>query len=222
MFLQPPLEVLPAPAGTVVETALGDLDVLVRFADHNHHVAVAAVVIADQVAGADLLPARAVYSAPWKIAKGSIRTQCGPAGTVSAPAIGAAAGGTVGRGVHCPGGIGFPELRQGGLHSFFRRSRWYSRGFFLVGLGAVDVDGVGGGIIGHAEVHRSADIPELDKIIPMDVVRFKPHLLPVHIEGLGGGCGGELLGGGAGGAAEGEAGEDADPHKDRFPFSVHA
>ena len=102
----------------VVETALGDLDVLVRFADYNYHVAVAAVVIADQVAGADLIPAWVVYSPPRKVAKRGIATQRSPAGAVGAPVVGPTAGGAVGRGELCPGGIGFPELRQGGLHTF--------------------------------------------------------------------------------------------------------
>ena len=72
----------------VVETALGDLDVLVRFTDYNYHVAVAAVVIADQVAGADLLPTWVVDPPPWEIAKRSVGTQCGPAGAVGAPVVG--------------------------------------------------------------------------------------------------------------------------------------
>ena len=205
----------------IVETALGDLDVLIRFAAYNYHVAVAAVVIADQVTGADLLPTWIVYSPPWKVAKRGIRAQRGPAGAVGAPVVGPAAGGAVGCGVHCPGGVGFPELRQGGLHAFFRGGGRYCWGFPPVWLGAVDVDGVGGSIIGYAEVHRLADIPELDEVVPMDVIRFELHLLAVYIEGLGGGCGGELLDGGAGGAAQGETSEDAEPHKDRFPFPVH-
>lgn len=134
--------------------------------------------------------------------------------------VGLAAGGAVGRGVHSPGGIGFPELRQGGPHTLLSNG---SNGLRLVQvrLCAVDVDGVGGGIIGYAEVHRLADIPELDEIVVMDTVCLELHLLDVHGEGLGGGRDGELLGGGAGGATQGKAGEDADTHKECFPFSVH-
>ena len=66
----------------VVETALGDLDVLVRFADYNYHVAAAAVVIANQVAGTDLLPTWVVDAPPWEISKRRVRTQRSPAGAV--------------------------------------------------------------------------------------------------------------------------------------------
>ena len=99
----------------VVETALGDLDIIVRLTDHNYHVAVSAVVIADQVAGADLIPAWVVHPLPREVSKRGVRTQRSPAGAVGSPVVGPAAGGAVGRGVHCPGGIGFPELCQGGL-----------------------------------------------------------------------------------------------------------
>ena len=221
LLLQPPLEVLPSPAGMVVETALRDLDVLIRFTDHNYHMAIAAVIVAEQIPGADLIPAWVVHPPPWEIAKRGVRTQRGPAGAVGPPVVGPTAGGAIRRGVHCPGGVSFPELRQSGLYTFFCRGRRCGGKFFSVRLGAVDVDAVGGGTIGHTEVYRSADVPELDEIVPMDVVRFKPHLLPVHVEGLGGGCGGELLGGGAGGAAQGKASKDADPDKNCFPFSVH-
>ena len=77
----------------VVETALGDLDVLIRFADYNYHVAVSAVVIADQVAGADLIPAWVVHPPPREVSKRRVRTQRSPAGAVGAPAVGPAAGG---------------------------------------------------------------------------------------------------------------------------------
>ena len=84
LLLQPPFEVLPSPAGMVVETALGDFDVLICFADHNYHMAIAAVVIADQVTGADLIPAGAVDPPPREIPKRGIGTQRGPAGAVGA------------------------------------------------------------------------------------------------------------------------------------------
>ena len=47
LFLQPPLEVLPSPTGFVVQSALGDFDVLIGFIYHHDYVAVAAVVVAD-------------------------------------------------------------------------------------------------------------------------------------------------------------------------------
>ena len=93
LFFQPLLEVLPAPANFVVQPTLGDLDVLVRFADHNYHMAIAAVIVAEQIPGADLLPTWVVDPPPWEIAKRGVGTQCGPAGAVDAPAIWPAAGG---------------------------------------------------------------------------------------------------------------------------------
>ena len=47
LFLQPPFEVLPAPANFIVQSALGDFDVLIGFLYHHNYVAVAAVVVAD-------------------------------------------------------------------------------------------------------------------------------------------------------------------------------
>ena len=64
LFFQPPLEVLPSPANFIVQPALGDFDVLIGFLRHHNYVAIAAVVIADQVTGADLLPTRAVHPPP--------------------------------------------------------------------------------------------------------------------------------------------------------------
>ena len=103
---------------------LGDLDVLVRFADYNYHVAVAAVIVAEQIPRADLLPTWVVHSPPWEVAKRGVRTQRGPAGAVGAPTVGAVAGGAAGCGVHCPGGVGFPELRQGGPYIFLGDSSY--------------------------------------------------------------------------------------------------
>ena len=205
----------------VVETTFGNLDVLVRLTAHNYHVVVSAVVIADQVAGADLLLTWIVYSPPWKIAKHGVRTQRGPAEAVGSPVVEPATGGAVGRGVHCPGGIDFPELRQGGLHTFFRRVRRYGRDFFLVGLGAVDMDAVGGGVIGHTEVYRSADVSEPDVVVSADAVGGHVHPLSIHVDGLGTQCGGDAGGRLGGGAAHCKTGEDAEPHKDCFPFPVH-
>ena len=53
-----------APADVVVCAALGDLDVLVRLAHHNYHMVRLTVLILHQVAGSELLPARAVDSPP--------------------------------------------------------------------------------------------------------------------------------------------------------------
>ena len=187
MLLQPPLEVLPSPAGMVVETALGDLDVLVRFTDYNYHVAVAAVIVADQVAGADLIPAWVVHPPPWEIAKRGVGTQRSPAGAVGAPVVGPAAVGAVGCGVHCPGGIDFPELHQGGPHTL-RSNGSYGLHLVLVRLCAIDVNGVGGGIVGHAEVHRFADVPEPDVVVRTDAVGGHVHPLSIHVDGLGTQC----------------------------------
>ena len=181
----------------------------------------AAVIAAEQIPGADLLPTWVVHSPPWEVPKSCVRTQRGPAGAVDAPTVGAVAGGAVGCGVHCPGGVGFPELCQGGLHTFFRGTGGYGGDLFLVGLCAVDVDGVDSGIVGHTKVHRPADVPEPNVVAAADTVGDHIHSLAVHVDGLGAQCGGELLDGGVGGAAQGETGEDADPHKDRFSFPVH-
>ena len=98
LLLQPSAEVLPAPADLVVCASLGDFDILVRLAHHNHHMVRLAVLILHQVAGSELLPVWAVDPPPWKITEGGIRTQRGPAGAMGSPVVGPAAGGTVGMG----------------------------------------------------------------------------------------------------------------------------
>ncbi len=97
LFFQPPLEVLPSPTNPVVQSAFGDFDVFVGFLHRHDHMAVAAAVVADQVAGADLLPARVVHPSPGEVAKRGVGTQCGPTGAVDPPLIGPVAGGMVGR-----------------------------------------------------------------------------------------------------------------------------
>ena len=80
--------------------------------------------------------------------------------------------------------------------------------------------GVGGGVIGHAEVHRPVDIPEPDIVVAADAVGGEGRLLTVDVECLAAGSGGEVICRLDGGAAEDEAGEDAESHEDRFPFSI--
>ena len=108
---------------------------------------------------------------------------------MNAAAIGPAAGGTVGRGEHCPGGVDFPELGQGGLDACFRRAGGCGGALLPVWLCAIDVDGVGGGVIGHTEIYRPADVPELNVIVSPDVVGGHADPLAVHIDGLGAGSG---------------------------------
>lgn len=92
----------------------------------------------------------------------------------------------------------------------------------LIGQGAVDMDAVGAPIVVHGEVHRSPDVTELDEVVAVDFVCLKLDPLAVHVEGLAGGRGGEdrlrRLGGGS---AQGQAGEDANSHKNCFSFSAH-
>lgn len=95
------------------------------------------------------------------------------------------------------------------------------RGFLLIRLCAVDMDAVGGGIVGHAEVHRFADVPEADVIVPADGIGGEGCLLAVDVEGLAAGPSGEVIRRLDGGAAQGKADKDAQPHKYRFPLSVH-
>ena len=223
LFLQPPFEVLPAPTGFVVQPALGDFDVFIGFLHHHIYVAAGTIVVVDQVAGADLIPAWAGDPLPGQSAEHGIGAEHRPARTVVAVAewpveriIGA-----IERTVNCARGIGLLQLRQGGLHTSFcgvERSRW---DFLLVRLGAVDVDAVGSGIIGHAEVYRPADVPEPDVVAAADGVGGEGRLLAIDIECLAAGPGGEVVRCLGGGAAQGEASEDAEPHEDRFSFPVH-
>ena len=92
LFLQPPAEVLPTPAGLVVGTAFGDDDVFRIFADHYHCMVRLFMFIFHDVAGAKLIPAWTIYPPPWEAAESRIGTQGSPAGAVDAAAIGTAAG----------------------------------------------------------------------------------------------------------------------------------
>ena len=140
---------------------------------------------------------------------------------MDALAIGAAAGGAVGCGELCPGGVDLFQLCQDSLHAFLGDG---SRRLYLVlvGLSAVDVDGVSGGIVVHAEVHRPADVPQTNVVAVPDGVGGEGSSLAVDVERLAAGSGGEVVCRLGGGAAQGEAGEDAEPHKDCFPLSAHS
>ena len=72
LLLQPPAEILPTPPGMVIHAALGDFDVLVGFLHHHDYMAVAAVDVADQITGANLLPAWAVDPPPRKVTESGI------------------------------------------------------------------------------------------------------------------------------------------------------
>ena len=69
-------------------------------------------------------------------------------------------------------------------HGFLRERRCGWSAFLLVGLGAVDVDAVGGGIVGHAEVHGPADIPEPDIVVATDKVGGERCLLAVDLPAI--------------------------------------
>ena len=53
------------------------------------------------------------------------------------------------------------------------------------------MDGVGGRIVGHAEVCRPADVPETDIIVPVDGIGGEGGLLTADVECLVAGSGGE-------------------------------
>ena len=72
LFFQPPAEVLPTPEGFVIGVALGDADVTVRLAHHDHHMVSTRVFVLHQIAGSELLPARTLYPPPGEIAEGGI------------------------------------------------------------------------------------------------------------------------------------------------------
>ena len=61
-----------------------------------------------------------------------------------------------------------------------------------MGVG-VDVDAVGGGVIGHTEINGLPNIPEFYKIISVNLIRLKLDGLAAEIKGLGGGPGGEIV-----------------------------
>ena len=75
-----------------------------------------------------------------------------------------------------------------------------------------------GGIIGHAEVHFSADVSEPDVVVTADAVGGEGSSLAVDVERLAAGSGGEVVCRLGGGAAQGKASEDADAYKNCFSF----
>ena len=224
LFFQPPAEVLPTPAGLVVGTAFGNDDVLRVFADHYHRVVRLLIFIFHDIARPELIPAWAIYPPPWEIAEGRIGTQRGPAGAVDATAIGAVTGGAVGCWEDCPGGISLLQLIQDCLHTFFRdiRGDGLRRQNYLllvVGIG-VNVDAVGGRVIGYAKIHRPADVPEPDVVAPADEVGGERCLLAVDVECLGAGSGGEIVCRLGRWATQRKTRQNPNPHKDCFSFSA--
>ena len=219
LFLQPPAEVLPAPAGLVVGTAFGDDDVFRIFADHHHRVVRFFVFILHDVTGSELIPAWTIYLPPWKVTEGGIGAQRCPAGTVDAPAIGTTAGGAVGSWEDCPGGIGLFQLFQDCLHAFFRDTHRRGRFLLVVGVGA-DVDAVGSRIIGHAEIYSLADVPEPDVVASADEVCGERCLLAVDVECLCAGPGGEIVCRLGRRPTHRETCQNPDPHKNYLSFSA--
>ena len=60
-----------------------------------------------------------------------------------------------------------------------------------MGLVRVDGDGVGSGVVGHAEPQRLPDVPELDVVVTVNDVGFQGDALTVQVESLGAGLDGE-------------------------------
>ncbi len=52
------------------------------------------------------------------------------------------------------------EGLQGGLDAFLGGAGWRGGDLLLIWLGAVNVDGVGGGIVDHSKIHSLSDVPE--------------------------------------------------------------
>lgn len=82
------------------------------------------------------------------------------------------------------------------------------------------MDGVGGGIVGHAEVYGLADVPKSDIVAATNGVGGESCLLAVDVKYLAAGPGGEIVRRLDCRAAQREASEDAKPHKDHFSFSA--
>ena len=175
----------------VVHTALGHLDILIRFFDYHDGVAGLLGPIVDHVACPDILPAGIIDSPPWQAAEGSIGAQHSPARAVVAVAERPVQRiiRTVGRWIFGTMRIDFFQCQDGRLYVFLRERRGSRRTFLLVVLDAVDVDTVGGGIVGYAEVYSLADIPEPDIVAAANQVGSKADLFTVQIKCLGGGTG---------------------------------
>ena len=67
LFLPPPAEVLPTPAGLVVGTAFGDDDVFRILPNHHYCVVRFLIFVFHNVAGPELLPAWTIYPPPWEV-----------------------------------------------------------------------------------------------------------------------------------------------------------
>ena len=222
LLFQPPAGVLPAPVDFLCGTAVCKRNPLRVGFYHHDDVPIAFSIVPDQVAGAELPPAGVVNSAPGQIPEGGVGTQRCPARAVAGDgAVRPAAGGVVGGRPSGAAGVLLSEGLQGGLYTFFRGGGWCGGEFLLVGLGAVDVDGVGDSIVGHPKIHGPADVPEFDVVVSSNVVGGHGDLLAVHVDGLAAGPGGEVVRRLGGGAAQRETGEDAKPHKNCFLCSFH-
>ena len=134
MLLQPPFEILPAPTGFIVQPALGDFDVFVRFVQDHHNMMVCSVSIFDQITCPDLFPARPFHPLPREVAESGVAAQDCPASAVGiTDPIGAVAGRDIGGSIGRIGGIGVPKRPNGGADIFFRQIRG-SGGDLLSGL----------------------------------------------------------------------------------------
>ena len=96
LFLQPPAGVLPAPVCFLGGAAVCEGDPLRVNLYYYDDVSIAFVIVPDQIAGADLLPAGPIHPPPGQISKRGVRTQGGPACAVHAAVVGPVAGGAVG------------------------------------------------------------------------------------------------------------------------------
>ena len=115
-------------------------------------------------------------------------------------------------------GIALPQSGEYGLDSFLGNFAGCRCSFFIVRLGAVDVDTIGGRIVGHPEVHRFTDVPELHIVAAADTVGSHGYSLSIHIDGLAAQRSGDAGCGLGRWATQCEASQHSDPHKNRFSF----
>ena len=169
LFLQPPAVVLSTPSGLIICTAFGDHDVFVRPVQHDHHMASGGIAVSNQVAWADVLPTWVVDPPPWEGAEGGIAAQSCPAcAVVGRHTVGAVAVGAEKLAVHSAGGVDVPERPDGRLDACLRER---GRGLLLIGSVGVNVNAVGGGVVGHAEVHSLRNVPEFHEVVVVDTRR---------------------------------------------------
>ena len=118
-------------------------------------------------------------------------------------------------------GISFFQLCQRDLYALLQWGGNDLRSFPLIRLCAVDVDGVGDGIVGYAEVDRFADVSEPDVVVASGGIGDHGYVLAVHVDRSVTECGSDRSCRLRCRTAQGESGQDADPHKNCFSRSAH-